>query len=132
VYDSLIRLAFDTAGTLWASTYIVSPETLSHLVAYSRAQLQNAQNDDQPPPVRDMVEPPYAPALAFDADGNLWVGAVSDWDAGEPNLFRLPRETLVLDAGADLFAPDISIAVPGSPYWSLAFSPIPPGLPIQP
>jgi len=128
---SIIDLAFDSAGTLWASTASMGA---FHLFAYSRAQLQNAQNNDQPRPVRDLVEPPYALALAFDADGNLWVGAVSDWDAGEPNLLRLPRGSLALDAGSpsDLVAPDISIAVPGSPYWSLAFSPIPSGLPIQP
>jgi sugar lactone lactonase YvrE len=134
------NLAFDVAGTLWAHT--IHNGGLHHLVAYSRAQLQNATNDDQPSPVRDLVLDGgsktfanFSGTLAFDADGNLWVGGFSNWDADEPNLFRFPRALLALDAGSDdpsLAAPDISIEVPGAPSLSLAFSPIPPGLPLQP
>jgi hypothetical protein len=146
-------LAFDSAGSLWLSTNgsNFSPG-MCHLIAYSRAQLLNAKNDSMPAPVRDLIfDSPtvWCGALAFDADGNLWVGTASDWndagqpgsledssdwDAGAPNLFRLPAASLALDAGPDptLVAPDISVAVPGFPDSSLAFSPIPSGLPIQP
>jgi len=145
--DNFLNLAFDTAGTLWAWTTVSTGSSpgVYHLMAYNRAQLQNASNDHVPQPVRDIVfsfpnQPYFAGALAFDADGDLWVGSIPVSDGGATTLFRLPRETLALDAGSHPTpaAPDVSINAPG-PDWrnapqgfSLAFSPIPPGLPIQP
>jgi hypothetical protein len=70
--------------------------------------------------------------LAFDSSGNLWFGG-SEQDGegfeldGGANLFRLTPQSL-----ADGGYPDISLTVPGAPWASFAFSPIPAGLPIQP
>jgi len=135
--DQFQNLAFDGAGNLWISADLRYPRD-HHLVAYSAAQVRNSKNDAVPTPVRDLVfsttEMQFEiGALAFDAAGNLWAGASSqNWEAGQANLFRLPRESLALDAGATLATPDVSVALGADANISLAFSPIPPGLPIQP
>ncbi len=127
-------LAFDADGALWTSTY-ASPGGFE-VAAYSRAQLQNGRVDDQPAPARTILfDESFIPgALAFDANRALWVGGAPNFyfDAGVPNLRRFPVEELALDGGSTRVAPDINITVPADPSLSLAFSPIPPGLPIQP
>jgi len=115
-------LAFDSAGALWIAPYVYPyPDSYFHLIAYSRTQLQSAKKNDEPGPARDIYFIPAsttlapAGALAFDADGNLWVGgSLIFGDSGEP-LFRLPAQSLALDAGPlpDLAAPDISISISG-------------------
>jgi hypothetical protein len=82
---AFMNLAFEAAGTLWVWTNAFSAGGY-HFVAYSRAQLRNAQTNDQPYPVRELdfslyglpKNPVFAGALAFDPDGDLWVGGASD------------------------------------------------------
>jgi len=125
-------LAFDAAGNLWTSIYDYQANPATHeIVEFTQAQLQNLDTDEDPTPAFTIHETAAQQqaflgwvALAFDVDGNLWAGSQSG--AG-PNLFRFSPASLAKDG-----LPDITLTVPGDPSISLAFSPIPAGLPIQP
>jgi len=121
-------VAFDVEGDLWVTGNV---SLLSdQLMEYSKAQLDNLDKDDEPWPAfwtyASSNEDVGAGTLAFDGDGELWIGrGVFDGDGG--NLLRFDPGTL-FDGGP----PDVGLTVPGDPSVSLAFSPIPAGLPIQP
>ncbi len=133
-------LAFDANGNLWASTRYPSA---SDIVAYSRSELENAAINVHPPASAYFRIARYEGAgpIAFDQDGKLWVGFL-DPDEGVPTLYRYSVASLPMDGGSpsDNFQPDLAVTVPSNPAASLAFnvaaslafSPIPSGLPIQP
>jgi len=125
-------LAFDSAGNLWAKVETTDTSVSASLVfEFSKTQLENLPEDPAPRPLSTLSADGdwdgghvYLGAIAFDAEGNLWAGAENG--AGS-FLYRFPAATLV-EGGA----PDLQVSVPGRSYLSLAFSPIPPGLPIYP
>ena len=122
-------LAFDVGGNLWVTG---SVSLLSgRLLEYSAAQLDNLARDHEPRPAFYTYGSPNggfsAQTVAFDRDGEIWIGGGAVAPDGGPNLLRFNPGTL-LDGGT----PDVSLSVPGDTSVSLAFSPIPSGLPIQP
>jgi hypothetical protein len=115
-------IAFDADGNLWVLNTPTPGEYW--VMEYSRAQLQNLASEDQPQPNKRIdygAEAPAWEALAFDSDGNLWLASDASY------LARFAPATL-LDGGP----PDVTIDMPAGLFPSMAFSPIPAGLPIRP
>ncbi len=122
-------LAFDAQGNLWVTS---SVSLLSgQLMESSKAQRDSLGKNDEPWPAFWTYGTPneaiWAHTLAFDSDGELWIGRGVFFGGDGGNLLRFNVGTL-LDGGP----PDARLNVPGDPSVSLAFSPIPSGLPIQP
>jgi len=124
-------LAFDRSGDLWATVYNAQGNIEQQIVEFSAAQLANLATDSTPTPVLTVTESSFQQghaflgwqAIAFDAEGNLWAGA----SMFMPNLYRFSPGSLAHGG-----LPDITLTVPGDPSLSLAFDPIPPGLPLRP
>ncbi len=131
-------LAFDSAGDLWVIASSLDQRRDVQLLEFTQAQLEDlARNPTPTPPVavplpsNSLLSDAGLPGpLAFDSAGNLWL-------YGYPAFQTLGEEA---DAGILLrFAagteasdrPDRVFVRPG-PWPSLAFSPIPSGLPIRP
>jgi len=132
-YDGYVYgyLAFDSFGNLWVTVDNRQADPEVHqIVELSQTQFANLAVDDEPIPVFTINETPEQQAenfpgwgaIAFDSAGNLWAGA----SGPQPNLFRFSPASL-----ADGGLPDIAIGVPTDASLSLAFDPIPPGLPLQ-
>ncbi len=124
-------LAFDRSGDLWATIYNGQGNIEQQIVEFSAAQLGDLATNSTPIPILTVTETSFQQghtflgwdAIAFDAEGSLWAGATSF----EPNLYRFSPASL---SGSGL--PDITLTVTGDPSVSLAFDPIPPGLPLRP
>lgn len=134
VYPNAIftQLAFDSLGNLWVTGLRQDTATSATSVIwrYAAADLAGAATAHLPAPAlvlersADQTTTKTAfGALAFDATGNLWVGAYSTG----PNLLRYPASALASGG-----APDIELRAPvASVGASLAFTPAPAGLPIR-
>ncbi|MDA4132678.1 MAG: hypothetical protein OK454_06085 [Thaumarchaeota archaeon] len=133
---TFLKIAFDGAGNLWATVLISGDELEYGVVVYSRSQLETAAIDEPSPTLVLSIKGYQVWSLAFDQDGNLWTGAYPipfpfGDDAGPPHLYRFSRTDLeIIDGG--LRKPDVILTLPVEPSESLAFSPIPSNLPIQP
>jgi hypothetical protein len=117
-------VAFDAQGDLWVSGSQNGFGFSSQIQEFTPAQLQALNGDSEPSPTLIITKGSGSntviwKSLAFDANGDLWTGA----SQANPNLWGISV------AGT---RPDINLTVPGDPSVSLAFSPIPAGLPIQP
>jgi hypothetical protein len=131
-------LAFSAAGDLWVSVATNLPGATpgNEILMFTAAQLGTLSSNSEPAPAYTIGEGlidtgsgtfvpiPWA-ALAFDAAGDLWASAL----VVQPSLYRFSPGAL-----ADGGAPDIILSIPPGvdPSYSMAFNPIPAGLPIQP
>ncbi len=99
----------------------------NQIVEFSPAQLGALATNDEPSPTAvltvELANSVVWGPLAFDSAGNLWAGVAG----GQPDLYRFskPDQTPVAH-------PDLTLVGPGGSAASLAFDPIPSGLPIQP
>jgi len=129
-------LAFDSSGDLWVTVqnYLDGGTPEAQIVEYSADQLSNLGGNSTPTPVFTINQTsaegasfPGWSGIAFDATGNLWGGA----HLAAPNLFRFPFASLSTNG-----TPDVIITAQGdttaSRAFTLAFDPIPKGLPIKP
>ena len=120
-------LAFDAEGDLWVTIENTEAGGVNEIAEYSAAELGALDGNDEPAPV-SVVTVKVANSvvwgpLAFDSAGSLWAGV----EGGQPNLYRFSKSDLTPGSN-----PDLSLVVPGGSAASLAFDPIPNGLPIQP
>jgi hypothetical protein len=137
-------VAFDAHGNLWVSVS-VSYQTLvpgdtvyttqyaDSVLEFSASQLANLASDATPTPVVSLGESIAQDnsgilfgAIAFDGDGNLWLGMSGA--SGGGSVVRYPAANLSGNR-----QPDITVTSPnGTAYgYSLAFNPTPAGLPIN-
>jgi hypothetical protein len=127
---SFAYVAFDESGNLWVSGSSYGSQPNSDYVAeYAASDLGQLASNNTPAPLVVLLETAQQAAnfadfgaIAFDATGNLWVGSNAD-------LFRFPASSFVPTGGA------YDVAITGLPALtnrSLAFNPIPAGLPIRP
>jgi hypothetical protein len=142
-FPTFADVAFDTKGNLWVTGHSYgSVENGEYIAEYAASALTQLATSTTPAPVAVILEDATQTAgaadfgaLAFDGAGNLWVGSNAD-------LFRYPAASLVpRDGGAP---GDGGTAGEGGTYdvaltnllvltgKSLAFNPIPAGLPIAP
>jgi hypothetical protein len=120
-------LAFDAAGDLWVTIENTEDGGVNQIVEYSSAELAALPSNDEPNPAAiltaELANSVVWGPLAFDSAGDLWAGVAG----GQPDLYGFSKADLTPVAH-----PDSSLVVPGGSSASLAFDPIPSGLPIQP
>ena len=120
-------LAFDTGGDLWVAIENTEDGGVNQIVEYSSAQLAALSGNDEPTPAAvltaEVANAVVWGPLAFDSSGTLWAGV----EGGNPDLYGFSKANLATGSH-----PDFSVTVPGGAAASLAFDPIPKGLPIQP
>jgi hypothetical protein len=126
--------AFDRSGNLWVSGSAFGAQDNAEYVAeYAASDLANVATNQTPTPrvvlheTAEMLTNLEAfGAIVFDSSGNLWLGANAD-------LFRYPVASLQPATGGAGGPYDIALT---NLAWltgnSLAFNPIPAGLPILP
>jgi hypothetical protein len=137
-------VAFDAHGNLWVSvsvTYqaqlpgdtVYTTQYADSVLEFSASQLANLASNSTPTPVVSLGESIAQDntgiifgAIAFDADGNLWLGLSGANGGG--SAVRYPAANLSGNRQSD-----ITVTSPnGTAYgYSLAFNPTPAGLPIN-
>jgi hypothetical protein len=131
--DFYTRVAFDSAGDLWAIDVVEwgggEAPGPAQLVEFSATQIRSLAQDPTPTPVQKWSELngpilEQSSWMAFDAAGNLWIEGVTSEYNGTPVLLRFAPESAAN-------GPDLVVDYEGV-GGALAFDPIPPGLPIWP
>jgi hypothetical protein len=124
-------VAFDAEGNLWVSGAHDSTASYTDSIAeYAASALTALGTNTTPAPLVTLHEDSAQAAnfvsfgaLAFDSNANLWLG-------GGTELFRYPVASLAA-SGSGLY--DVTISnIPFLTGYSLAFNPIPSGVPIRP
>jgi hypothetical protein len=132
VWPSFKYVAFDASGNLWVtgsnlggatSTDYLAEYTASALLALSPSNTTPAAEVSFPETAEQVANSASFGAIAFDGAGNLWLGAGTQ-------LFGYPAANIAA-SGSGVPATVIS-GVPFLTGLSLAFNPIPSGLPIKP
>jgi hypothetical protein len=127
-YPTFQYLAFDSSGNLWVSGEGNGSQSPGEYIAeYSTAQLAAAATNATPTPAVTITESAdqlaaagtLFGALAFDGAGNLWLGSSA-------NLYRYPATTLSQGGSYDIALTNLEYLT----FHSLAFNPIPSGLPL--
>jgi len=130
-------LAFDSAGNLWVTASSLDELHDVELLEFTKEQLGSLATNPTPTPLVAVSLDPTLPGtdgglpgpLAFDAAGNLWISPQ------EPILSRLEFDAGVLlrfAPGTEVDGRPDRVFIPPGPWPSLAFSPIPAGLPSRP
>ena len=121
------NVSFDKAGNLWVvGSTNTGATSASYVSEFAKAGLSALSATSTPSPMLTLSQPAAEAsmgvtylAIAFDAAGNVWLGAGTD-------VYRFPP------AGLPSGAYDVDIANVPFLAKSLGFNPIPAGLPIQP
>jgi sugar lactone lactonase YvrE len=109
-------LAFDASGNLWVAN--IGARTL---VAFSPAQL--ASSCSPAPAIAIFSNVSVPTGLAFDGEGSLWVVG------GTGSLTKFTSSSLATSGAPE---PSVQFRVSGhSIFWSVAFWPVPAGLPLN-